>query len=448
MQNFSIDPAGEFRQFERRPYSNPIVFFISDLESKERKLLNLKGKAIDISDTGIGIQTDYPLAPGHMLWFDDGLEKAGTVRWCIKLDDNYRAGIKLEANRDYVRYPDEETKDVMVVAEETEKYFELLDKATEQFNKKLEEIEKKCYDPNENPEELLKTTKKTINDVITICNEFEQSVKDKDIIRDARIRFHEKTNPILSKSYCINRARTWPQGYQGDFKTIETIYRNTPLSEGIGYYLDMCSLNTPLAEAVRNRIKKLEDILRDELVKRRKPSVLNIACGSCREVFELANEIEKSGAKFTCIDLDPDALSFAANRLSYTSISTLSSNQVELRKYNALRVFDNELNMSEFGKQDIIYSVGFFDYLQSDFLSNMLGALYNLLNPGGMLIAAFKDARRYRHQEFHWIVDWYGFLQRDEEDFRRIFSEAKIPDSAISEMREDSGIIVFYIITK
>ncbi|MBA4323231.1 MAG: hypothetical protein C0408_10480, partial [Odoribacter sp.] len=281
-----------------------------------------------------------------------------------------------------------------------------------------------------------------------ICKEFEQSVKDKDIIRDARIRFHEKTNPILSKSYCINRARTWPQGYQGDFKMLETIYRNSPLSEGIGYYLDLCSLNVPLAEAVRNRIKKLEDILRDELLKKEKPSVLNIACGSCREVFELATEIEKSGAKFTCIDLDNDALSFAANRLSYTNISPLISNQVKLRKYNALRMFDHELNMSEFGKQDIIYSVGFFDYLPSDFLANMFRALYNLLNPDGILIASFKDAHRYRHQDYHWIADWDGFLQRNEEDFRSIFSEAKIPDSAISEMREDTGIIVFYVISK
>ncbi len=210
------------------------------------------------------------------------------------------------------------------------------------------------------------------------------------------------------------------------------MYKNTPLSEGIGYYLDLYLLNSDLAPAVRNRIKKLEDILRDELLNREKPSVLNIACGSCREVFELAPVIEKSGAKFTCIDLDNDALSFAANRLSYTNISPLSSNQVNLRKYNALRMFDDELNMSEFGKQDIIYSVGFFDYLESDFLSRLLKASYTLLNPGGKLITSFKDASRYRHQDYHWIVDWDGFLQRYEEDFMSIFSEAQIPFSAIT----------------
>ncbi len=336
----------------------------------------------------------------------------------------------------------------LFTGEEKGKYVKLLDMATEQFNKELEAIEKRCYDPNENPKELLKATEKALNDVVYICEEFEQGVNDKDIIRNARIEFREKTNPMLSKSYCINRARTWPQGQQGDYKTLEYAYKNTPLSEGIGYYLDSYFLNVDLAHAVRNRIKKLEDILRYEMLKRQQPSILNIACGSCREVFELAPVIEKSGAKFTCIDLDNDALSFAAHRLSYTNISPLISNQVKLRKYNALRMFDHELNISEFGKQDIIYSIGFFDYLRSDFLANMFQALYKSLNPGGILITSFKDASRYRHQDYHWLVDWDGFLQRTEEDFRSIFFEAQIPFSAISEMREESGVIVFYVITK
>jgi cyclopropane fatty-acyl-phospholipid synthase-like methyltransferase len=104
--------------------------------------------------------------------------------------------------------------------------------------------------------------------------------------------------------------------------------------------------------------------------------------------------------------------------------------------------------VSDFGKQDIIYSVGLFDYLPSDFLVKIFETLYNLLNPNGRLIAAFKDANRYRHQEFHWIVDWDGFLQRNEEDSRAILYDAGIPHSAISETHEETGIIIFYIITK
>lgn len=426
MQNASITKNDSMRRYERTPYSETIAYSLSAEEEKKRKWLELKGKALNLCDAGVCIETDYPLAPGHMLWFNSGIEKkAGFVRWSQQFERGYIAGIELDG-----------------------KHIQELDEATDIFNKRLEEIEDRCLNSKEKNDDILPAIRDAFDDVLHACKLFEIAIEDKQVVRDARVRFREKTNPILSKSYLMNRARTWPMGYQGDYKMLESIYKNTPLSEGIGYYLDLCSLNVPLAIGVRNRIKKLKDILKDELLKRQKPSVLNIACGSCREVFELAPVIEKTGAKITCIDLDNDALSFAANRLSYTDISPLSSNQVNLRKYNALRMFDHELNMSEFGMQDIIYSVGFFDYLESDFLSRFLKASYTLLNPGGKLIASFKDASRYRHQDYHWIGDWDGFLQRYEEDFMNIFSKAQIPFSAITETREETGVIVFYVITK
>ena len=61
-------------------------------------------------------------------------------------------------------------------------------------------------------------------------------------------------------------------------------------------------------------------------------------------------------------------------------------------------MFDLETAQTEFGMQDIIYSVGFFDYLPDDFLVKLLSSLYMLLNPGGKLFAAFKDADRYQPQ--------------------------------------------------
>jgi extracellular factor (EF) 3-hydroxypalmitic acid methyl ester biosynthesis protein len=426
MQNASTMQHDRVRKYERRPYSEVIAYSLSVQEEKNKKWLDLKGKAVNVCEAGVCIETDYPLAPGHMLWINSGLEeKAGFVRWSQEFEAGYRAGVELDG-----------------------KHIQTLDEATEIFNKRLEEIEKLSENPDQSADEMVKLITETVNDVLQACRLFEITVEDKEIVKDAQIRFREKTNSLLSKSYFVNRARTWPQGYQGDYKMLEVMYRNTPLSDGIGNYLDLYSLNLPLAIAVRNRIKKLEDILRDELLKRQNPSVLNIACGSCREVFELASDIEKTGAKITCIDLDNDALAFTANRLSYTNISPLSSNQVVLRKYNAVRMFDHELNMQEFGRQDIIYSVGFFDYLESDFLSRLFKSLYNLLTPGGLLITSFKDAARYSHQEYHWCVDWDGFLQRTETDFKDIFKNAGISGSSITELREESGVIVFYLVRK
>ena len=444
MENVSIYPREGRRHFQRRPYEKNINYFLVIPEPDKRNRLDLKGKTFEISDAGVGIETGHPLTPGYTVVLNGGIDKAGVVRWCTSVNGSYRAGIQFKTDVDYTAYFEEVQEGTSFIAEDTTHYQRLLDMATERFNSELAVIEKECHDPNGNPEELLKATQKSLDKVLEACAEFERGVKDKDIIRNARIRFREKTNHILSKSYCLNRARTWPQGSQGDHKTLEVIYKNTPLSEGIGHYIDLCALNFQLGEGVRNRIKMLEGMLGDEIQQRQLPFVMNIGCGSCRELMGIAPEITDSEARIICVDNDNDALAYAQDRLDYVGILP----QVVLRKYNALRMFDDETNMAEFGKQDIIYSVGLFDYLPDDFLVKLLRALYNLLNPGGKLIAAFKDASRYRSQDYHWLVDWDGFLQRNGDDFRRILSEATIPSMAIEEKREDSGVIVFYTITK
>jgi cyclopropane fatty-acyl-phospholipid synthase-like methyltransferase len=217
-----------------------------------------------------------------------------------------------------------------------------------------------------------------------------------------------------------------------------------PLSGGIGYHLDRVMLDLPLGHAVRARIRKLEAMLKDELLKRREPAILNIACGACRELVGIVPEIIDSGAKVVCIDNDNDALDYAQSRLANAGLHE----NIEFYKYNALRLFDYEIGMEDYGKQDIIYSVGLFDYLPSDFLVKTFSTLYKMLNSGGRFIPAFKDAQRYRSQYYHWLVDWDGFLQRKEEDFKKILADAGIPPSSIEEVRDETGIIVFYLVTK
>jgi len=331
------------------------------------------------------------------------------------------------------------------VGEEQEKYTLILGQAIERYIEELRTIERNIasgqMDDNVVHAEIV-----ALNDtILKICAQFEQEVKDETVVKATRSYFRKRTHTILSKSYSINRIRTWPQGYQGDYKTLEAAYRNTPMSDGIGYYLDKYILDWPLANALRGRLERLTELLSDELGARRSPKVLDIACGSCREVTMLIPEIKKSKAQFTCVDLDGDALDFAVNRLAPADVVP---EQVNLIKYNALRMFDLDIAKAEFGQQDIIYSVGYFDYLPDDFLVKLLRSLYALLNPGGKLIAAFKDADRYRSQEYHWIADWDGFRQRTVKDFERLLGEAGIPQQAMTMTRDRTGLIIFYSATK
>lgn len=331
------------------------------------------------------------------------------------------------------------------VREETASYKAELDRATELFNERMSIIEKRCQESNANPDEMLIVTTKAIMDMCNAAEQFELRVGfDKATLKQIRSRFREATNRFISKSY-FTRGREWPQGYPGDYQIIESIYRNTPVSNGIGYYLDRYALATTLSVAVRERKETLRDLLAEELSSRNGLNILDVACGSCREVFELASDIQRTDAKVICVDFDSDALDFAANRMSGAG---LISDNITFSKYNALKMVNHERNLKEFGMQDVIYSVGFFDYLDDDLLIRLLGSLYKLLSPGGKLITSFKDCSRYRTFDTSWLLDWDAFYQRTEEDMRDILDRAGIPREALTTTREKSGVIVFFTATK
>ncbi len=319
-----------------------------------------------------------------------------------------------------------------------------IDEVTEEFNRAMEDAELRLY-KKEDELELLKDLRSVIKRVCDICRDLEEAVGLRsDFVKNRRRVFQERTDRFFSKSYFGSHARVWPKGYPGDYEILENTYRNIPLSTGIGYILDMYYLSTTLANAVRGRLATLRELLRLELESRREPRVLDIACGSSRELFELAPEIGKSGARITCIDFDSEALDYSLGRLSYTNVV----DQIDFRKYNALKMISHSRNLSEFGSQDVIYSTGLFDYLGNDILVKMINALYNLLNPGGKLIVSFKDCNRYRTQVYHWLVNWDGFLQRTGEEIHRVIRQAGIPQDSFSIVRESTGVIVFYVISK
>ncbi len=343
-------------------------------------------------------------------------------------------------------YRGEESRNTAEFVKEIPKqYTPEFDAQVEEYIRKLRDLEYRSAQPGVDHDKFQAEINMLNDEMMNSCAAFEKKTSDPFVIKAAQVAFRERTNSILSKSYVINRTRNWPQGHQGDYNTLEMAYKNAALSDGIGYFLDKYMLTLPLADGVRDRIAKLRDLVKKELTARSDLKVLDVACGSCREVFELAPDIKTSGAKFTCVDLDEDALSFALDRFT---LAGLSRDQVELRKYNALRIFDFETAVLEFGMQDVIYSVGYFDYLPDDFLIKLLNSLYKMLSPGGKLIASFKDANRYKPEVFHWLVNWDGFLQRTEDDFERLLHYAEIPSSSLTVERVQSGSVLFYTAEK
>ena len=320
----------------------------------------------------------------------------------------------------------------------------LLDMETDRFLSTMDELETGIQNSLYEHDMVLKKTHETMEEMVSFCAKFEVNVRDRGLIIKKQEEFNNKTNYLLSKSYFMNRARVWPQGYQGDYKTLEGIYRNIPLSEGIGYYMDSYMLSFSLSRACRGRIRKAKEILGREFRKKEGQCFFDIGCGSSRDLFEMAEDIRGSDARVTCLDIDEDALRFSLDRLTYAGLG----DRVKFRKYNVVRLINRAKNLREFGKQDIIYSAGVFNYLPDKIVPNLIDALYELLNPGGKLIIALEDATRYRPQNCHWGLKWDALIQRTEADCRALFEAAGFPKGAMKIKRDETGVIMFCILER
>lgn len=239
----------------------------------------------------------------------------------------------------------------------------------------------------------------------------------------------------------MRRARTWPEGYPGDYLTLEAIYANQPQSEGIGRLLDRYFLSRTLAVAVRSRLRMLQRLLSERAADESDAHWLNLAAGSCRELLSVQPAAQPR--RILCIDYDANALEYAERLLAAHAGDTIT-----FKVENAFRMANAKRNIEQYGKFTTIYSAGLFDYVKSNPLARLIAGLYGSLAKGGVLIAPFKDAARYETFDYHWLVKWHFFLQRSEDDIRQLFADAGVPAERVTAMRDDSGVVLFFIATK
>ena len=63
-------------------------------------------------------------------------------------------------------------------------------------------------------------------------------------------------------------------------------------------------------------------------------------------------------------------------------------------------------------------------------------------------IQPFKEKLYYDTFEYHWYAKWNYFFQRTKKDFDQILKDSGIPQNEIKMERDDSGVILFYVVGK
>ena len=88
---FREQAVKEKRNHQRNPLSKTLSFCITDCD-----YINILCGCLDISKSGVGIKTYYPIERGQVVFFNSGVSsKAGIVAWSNKDgNNNFRAGLK------------------------------------------------------------------------------------------------------------------------------------------------------------------------------------------------------------------------------------------------------------------------------------------------------------------------------------------------------------------
>ena len=314
------------------------------------------------------------------------------------------------------------------------------------FTQALEDFDRRI-DPESLPisDLIVDDLTKCINDSLHVCAQLEEQLQTEDpiVLKEVQRRYREAIWPWFGKSWCMQRALDKPRGYPGDAVLLTAIYEGIAKSRGLGGYLDRYFLSTTLGRAVPARMWEARRFLMEELARRTgQVTVMDVACGSCREYLGGFDPSPDRQTTFICVDNDPETLEFAKSETE--AALDKSGIAAKFVRYNALRMVSSTANIRRFGRSDVIYSVGLCDYIPDEYLIPLLQGLRESLNPGGVVYIAFKDMLLYDKAEYQWLVDWF-FFQRTEEDCLRLFASAGYDMDEMTVTRDPIGVIMNFM---
>jgi extracellular factor (EF) 3-hydroxypalmitic acid methyl ester biosynthesis protein len=233
---------------------------------------------------------------------------------------------------------------------------------------------------------------------------------------------------VIMCSPFMRRTNLKPRGYAGDYIMMKMLYLNT--YEGDSTFAKLMHkhpVEHPAAQAVRNRRKLISQTLRKTQARHgsggKRLRTLSVACGPAYELQDILvspDECEKY--HFTLLDQDQAALDEAAALIGQLEKAFNTKIHVTYINESVRTMLRSSDLVEKWGRFDLIYSMGLFDYLTPPVAVGILGKLHQLLDKNGdLLIGNFHTSNPSRCYMEYWL-DWVLYY-RNEEEFLRLLPE-------------------------
>ncbi len=228
-----------------------------------------------------------------------------------------------------------------------------------------------------------------------------------------------------------------PLGYAGDFVVIDSFYEESVSCDPELERWDSYIQSLAATKAVRNRKSFFIEVFNEKAKTHLDTGfrMLDVACGSCRDVKEA---IESSGAssgnaEIHCIDFEPKAIEFSKELLR-DHLAQVTFHTENILKYQTPDKFD------------FVWSAGLFDYFSDKVFVRMLQRFREWLLPNGeAIVGNFCSSNpSLGAMEFG---DWF-LNYRDEEQLRDLALQAGFRREEVSFSKEEQGINLFLRLRK
>jgi extracellular factor (EF) 3-hydroxypalmitic acid methyl ester biosynthesis protein len=274
-----------------------------------------------------------------------------------------------------------------------------------------------------------------------------------------RAYLRRQLHPLLLCSPFAYRTYHKPLGYAGDYEMVDMMLR--PPHEGGSLFAKVINLwllgQMPVL-AHRNRIdylsRRLLELAAQAQARRQTVRVFNLGCGPAVEVQRfLLDHPAAERFRFTLLDFNEETLQHLRGKIEGVKRQSHRSTPVQLVKKSVQQVLKEAgrpAARSPENQYDLVCCAGLFDYLSDQVCKRLMNVFYDMLAPGGLLIAtnvsdALNASRPFRYS-MEYILDWH-LIYRSGRGVTALAPEAAMPEHVTVSM-EDTGVNIFIEVRK
>lgn len=270
-----------------------------------------------------------------------------------------------------------------------------------------------------------------------------------------RTYIKRQIHPLVLCSPFVYRIFQKPLGYAGDYEMVSMMLRDP--YEGSSMFaklLNRLFLDIPPVVAHRNRITYLTQKLNQETqriaAKGKVARIFNLGCGPAKEVQNfLAEDPLSDHADLLLLDFNDETLTSTTRVLEELRTRHRRKTGLVFTKRSVHQILKESARKGagfETEAYDFVYCAGLFDYLSDRICRRLLEIFYDLLAPGGLLVATNVDDSNPSRLWMEYVVEWH-LVYRNSEQFLRIAPDSAPPENC-TVSRDETGVNIFLEVRK